>query len=155
MTFEHSIDINATPDDLFALTQNYSRRLEWDSFLKSAIVIGDPNKLSVGSRVVCTAKSGLVMETEYVSFNPPYATAVKMTEGPWFIENFAGSWRFDELNPTLTKVTFRYNVKAWPKLLALLLSPILGYIFSHETKKRLLALKTAVEENRILAHRAA
>jgi len=32
MTFEQSIVIAASPGDLFTLTQDYSRRLEWDPF---------------------------------------------------------------------------------------------------------------------------
>jgi ribosome-associated toxin RatA of RatAB toxin-antitoxin module len=155
MTFEHSIKIDATPKELFYLTQDYSRRLEWDSFLKAAELIGDPSKLSVGSRAICTAKSGLVMETEYVSFNPPHTTAVKMTEGPWFIASFAGSWRFEELDRGKTKVTFRYHVKARPKWMTALLSPILGYIFSRDTKRRLIALREAVEVGGILKNKVA
>ena len=36
MTFEHSIVVAASPGELFALTQDYARRLEWDPFLRSA-----------------------------------------------------------------------------------------------------------------------
>src|SRR5262249_45960761 len=104
-----------------------------------------PTEISVGTRAICTAKSGLVMETEYVSFNPPHATAVKMTRRPWFISSLDGSWRFEELKPDRTRVTFRYHVNAWPRWSAALLSPILAYMFSRDTKRRLIALKTAVE----------
>jgi hypothetical protein len=86
MTFDHSLEIAASPDELFALTQDYARRLEWDPFLKSAELVGGAAAAGVGVRAYCVARSGLGMETEYVSFNPPRACAVKMTRGPRLIE---------------------------------------------------------------------
>src|SRR5215468_7924258 len=97
MKLEHSILIAASPDELFALTQDYARRLEWDPFLKSAELLGGATAAAVGVRAYCVAHNGLGMETEYVSFNPPRACAVKMTKGPRLIESFAGSWRFEEV----------------------------------------------------------
>ena len=66
------------------------------------------------------------METEYVSFNPPRATAVKMTRGPWFLSSFAGSWRFEEIEPGRTRVGFHYSLEARPRALSWLLNPILA-----------------------------
>jgi hypothetical protein len=40
MTFGHWILIAATPAELFALTQDYGRRPQWDPFLKSAQLLG-------------------------------------------------------------------------------------------------------------------
>ena len=97
MRFERSIMISASPSDLFALTQDYDRRLDWDPFLKSAQLLGGARVAQVGVRAYCVAHNGMGMETEYVSFNPPRACAVKMTKGPRLIESFAGSWRFEEV----------------------------------------------------------
>jgi hypothetical protein len=85
------------------------------------------------------------METEYVSFNPPRATAVKMTRGPWFLADFAGSWRFEEIGPGRTRVGFRYSLEARPRALAWLLNPILARSFARDTRGRLRALKDAAE----------
>jgi hypothetical protein len=90
------------------------------------------------------------MKTEYVSFNPPGVTAVKMTKGPWFIESFAGSWRFREEAEGSTRVFFRYHIRARPQWLAAILSPLLALVFAWDTRKRLAALKSAVEERGIL-----
>ena len=146
MTFEYSILIRATPEHLFALTQDYSRRLEWDCFLKEAYLLDGATESGIGVRANCVAKSGLAMETEYVSFNPPTVTAVRMTRGPWFIGSFAGSWRFHEESPGETRVHFRYNVQAWPAGLKPILSGILAWVFSRDTRKRLAALKASVEQ---------
>jgi ribosome-associated toxin RatA of RatAB toxin-antitoxin module len=153
MTFAESIVIAASPGDLFALTQDYARRLEWDPFLKSAELVGGATAAGVGVRAYCVARSGLGMETEYVSFNPPRATAVKMTRGPWLIETFAGSWRFEEVSAGRTRVGFRYHLRARPRCLARLLTPVLGRVFRRDTRRRLAALKAAVEQWGLLSDR--
>jgi hypothetical protein len=145
MTFDESIVIDAEPTALFRLSQDYSRRLEWDPFLKSASLVGDAGEPGVGVRALCVAKSGWAMETEYVSFNPPWATAVKMIRGPRFLDSFAGSWRFDAIAPGRTRVDFRYNLRAWPQWLSWLLTPILSHVFARDTRNRLRALKEAAE----------
>jgi ribosome-associated toxin RatA of RatAB toxin-antitoxin module len=145
MTFDESIVISAGADELFALTQDYSRRLAWDPFLKSAELLGGAPAAGVGVRAYCIAHSGLGMETEYVSFNPPRACAVKMTRGPRLLSSFAGSWRFEELAPSRTRVGFRYHLRAQPRWLSWLLTPVMGWVFARDTRKRLLALKKAVE----------
>ena len=86
------------------------------------------------------------MEMKYVSFNPPRATAVKMTRGPWLIASFAGAWRFEEVAPGQTMVCFRYHLRARPKWLSSLLTPILAWVFARDMHKRLVALKAAVEK---------
>jgi ribosome-associated toxin RatA of RatAB toxin-antitoxin module len=151
MTFEQSIVIAATPDELFALTQDYTRRLDWDPFLKSAELVGGAHAPAVGVRAYCVAHSGLGMETEYISFNPPRTTAVKMTRGPWLIGAFAGSWRFEEIATGKTRVRFCYNLHARPRWLSWLLTPILAAVFGRDTRQRLAALKVAVEQHG-LAH---
>src|SRR5438105_15139577 len=106
MTFEHSILIAASPEELFTLSQDYSRRLRWEPFLKSPELLG--GEAGVGVRALCVAHNGWAMETEYVSFNPPRTCAVKMTRGPHLIASFAGSWQFEEESPGRTRVRFRY-----------------------------------------------
>ncbi len=150
MTFEHSIDIAAPPEALFALTQDYARRLEWDPFLKSAKLLGGVTEAGKGVRAYCVARSGLGMETKYVSFNPPRTCAVRMTRGPRLVGSFAGSWRFEEAGPGLTRVTFKYHLESRPRWLAWLLTPLLGRVFARDTRKRLAALKDSVERRSIL-----
>jgi ribosome-associated toxin RatA of RatAB toxin-antitoxin module len=149
-TFEQAILIKSTPSALFRLSQDYTRRLEWDPFLRSAKLLGDAHHAGVGVRAVCVAKSGWAMETEYVSFSPPRNTAVKMTRGPWFLDRFAGSWHFDEVEPGYTQVSFRYNLQFRPKWLAWICEPILARAFARDTRRRLRGLKDAIEVRGIL-----
>src|SRR5262245_27668948 len=136
MTFDESIVIDASPVEVFRLSQDYDRRLEWDPFLRSARLVG-ASEAGVGVRALCVARRGWAMETEYVSFNPPRATAVKMTRGPWFLASFAGSWRFEEIEPGRTRVGFRYSLEARPRALSWLLNPILARSFAQDSRARL------------------
>ena len=143
MTFEESIDVDSGQVDLFWLSQDYGRRLGWDPFLQSAQLLDNAAEAAMGVRALCVSHGGWEMETEYVSFNPPQTTAVKMTRGPWFLESFAGSWRFEELAPRQTRVHFAYHLQAQPRWLARLLTPILMKVFLSETRNRLQALRVA------------
>jgi ribosome-associated toxin RatA of RatAB toxin-antitoxin module len=144
MTFEDAIDVRATPEALFALTQDYARRLDWDPFLRSATLLG-AEQPGPGVRAYCVARNGLGMETEYVSFTPPSVAAVKMTRGPWMIGGFAGSWRFQPLGDGRTRVVFRYSVKGRPRWLEPLLNPVLVRVFGREVRRRLEGLRAFVE----------
>jgi len=154
-TFERSIEICAPRSAVFSLAQDYTRRLQWDPFLKEARLIDGADRPGVGVRAWCVAKTGIGMETEYVSFNPPERTAIKMTLGPGILSSFAGSWIFEERAPNLTRVIFRYHLSGSPRWLGFVLDPILTAIFSYDTQKRLESLKQAIENTEILDERGA
>ena len=137
--------IRAERGELFALTQDYARRLAWDPFLREARLLGGAEAAAPGVRAWCVAWYGLGMETEYVTVTPPRVAAVRMTRGPWLLESFAGSWRFEPAGPGRTRVTFRYRLTARPHWLRWLLHPVLAAFFGHDTRQRLRALKRAVE----------
>jgi hypothetical protein len=77
-----------------------------------------------------------------------------MTRGPRLIASFAGAWRFEEIAPGQTRVRFRYHLRARPRWLAWLLTPIVARVFARDTRKRLEALRVAVEERGLLTERA-
>jgi hypothetical protein len=147
---EHSITVHARPEDLFALTQDYTLRLRWDPFLREARLVGGACRAAPGVRAWCVAWHGLGMETEYVSFNPPRVAAVRMTRGPALLASFAGSWRFAEAGPGRTRVCFRYRLAARPRWLRRVLDPLLRTVFARDTARRLLSLRRAVEETDLL-----
>src|SRR5215471_14106754 len=118
MKFEHTAVVKGSPEEVFALTQDYARRLTWDPFLRRAVLLGGAKAPAVGVR------SWLGMETEYVSFSPPRVAAVKMTRGPMLVETFAGAWEFAPLDGGRTQVTFRYNFRVRPRWLAWLIEPV-------------------------------
>lgn len=107
--FSESITIQAAAEKVFDYTQDYSKRLVWDTFLKRAELIGGAVKAEKGIRAYCVAYNGLGMETEYVSFTRPKVTAVKMTKGPIMFGSFLGSWTFKEISNNETEVIFLYS----------------------------------------------
>lgn len=134
-TIECEIDIPAPATWLFDLTQDYTKRLDWDPFLVKAELHGE--RADVGVRAWCVSKlPRWGMETEYVTFNRPKVVAVKMTKGPPILRMFAGSWRFEE-HGTSTKVIFRYRFETRPSLLA----SIAERAFKWDTAKRLAGLR--------------
>jgi len=149
-TFEATIDIRAGADALFDLTQDYDRRLDWDPFLKEARLVGGAAAPGIGVRAWCVARSGLGMETEYVSFQRPHVAAVKMTRGPALFGSFAGSWRFKSVAPDTTRVVFRYHVTARPVWLRAVLDPIFCLVFERDVVQRLEALKRFAETTELV-----
>lgn len=103
-----SIKIDAIPAVVFDVTQDYSRRLEWDTFLKKAELV-DAREAEAGAKAWCVSKYGMGMETRYVSFNRPKVTAVEMSDSSIVYKTFAGSWRFELLGEHSTQVTFTYS----------------------------------------------
>jgi len=145
--FSEKININSIPEIIFDYTQDYDKRLCWDTFLKKTELINGAKKAEKGVRAYCVAKNGLGMETEYVSFNRPKVTTVKMTQGPFLFETFLGSWTFIEFKPGITKVTFLYSFTLrFP-------FSLLGYLIKRNlqrnVQKRMLDLKTCIEKRTI------
>jgi ribosome-associated toxin RatA of RatAB toxin-antitoxin module len=107
--FTEKIEIECSPEFAFDYTQDYKQRLTWDTFLKKADLIEGATTADKGVKAYCVAKNGLGMVTEYVSFNRPRATAIKMTKGPYMFKSFLGSWTFKEIQPSLTEIIFLYS----------------------------------------------
>ncbi len=147
MMFDESVEIDAPAAEVFRISQDYARRIDWDPFLRSAALIG-ADAPGVGVRAVCVSRNGWAMETQYVSFNPPRAAAVTMTRGPWFLKDFAGSWRFEDAGEGRTRAGFRYSLATRPRWLSGLLTPMVARAFAIDTRRRLEALRDFVEAAR-------
>src|SRR5437764_12090787 len=91
---EDSVLIAAPQGPLFALSQDYALRREWDPFVRDLKFLGGAAEAAVGVRVWVRAWTGLTMEVEYVSVNAPETVAMRMVRGPFFFEKFAGTWLF-------------------------------------------------------------
>ncbi|GAA4326346.1 SRPBCC family protein [Flaviaesturariibacter amylovorans] len=139
---QDSIHILRPPEAVFDITQDYSRRLEWDTFLVKAELLGGAPRAAVGVRAWCVAHNGLGMETEYVSFRPPRVAAVKMTRGPWLFKDFAGSWNFREAAGG-TEVVFVYAYAL--RFPFVLFGAFARRRLQREVRQRLLDLKAYLE----------
>ena len=146
-----TIDIGVDSEAVFDLIHDYSRRLDWDPFLREARLLNGDVVADRGISSRCAARwavGGLAMDTVYVSFTRPRIAAVNMTNGPVFLRSFAATIRQDRIDANSTRVTCRYNFEARPRWLAFIIEPIVGWVFHRETCRRLAALKRFLEAGR-------
>ena len=137
--------INCSPELAFDYTQDYSQRLIWDTFLKKADLIEGAITAGKGVKAYCVAKNGLGMVTEYVSFNRPKATAIKMTKGPFMFKSFLGSWNFKEIQTGVTEVIFLYSFQLkFPFNLA---TGLIKRNLQRNVRQRLKDLKRSIEKS--------
>ena len=147
---QESILIRAPQEPLFDLAQDYQLRFRWDPFLRDMRFLDDAREAAVGARVWVKAWTGLTMVVEYVVLNRPEVVAMKMVEGPLFLRQFAGSWRFSPHTGGSTEVTFRYVLDTrWPAL-RWLLDPMAGWVFRRDIRQRLRGLKREAEQAGLL-----
>jgi hypothetical protein len=97
------VEIRAPRGALFDLAQDYYVRTEWDPFLREMRFLDGATEAAPGVRVRVRAKNGLSMEVEYVTVARPERVAVRITRGPFFFENFAGSWLFQDAGGGVTR----------------------------------------------------
>lgn len=142
-----SIVVNSTAERLFWLSQNYERRLEWDIYLAEAYLLHNEPQAAIGVESFCRNKSGSSLTSKYISFAPPTHAAVEMTQGPWIIQRFGGTWRFKEFRPGETEVRFVYNFTCRPAMLRGLIEPVVGLIYRRDMERRLEAFKIWAEAN--------
>lgn len=135
-------------DALFWLSQDYTRRLEWDVYLSEAYLLNSQTIAAVGVQSFCKSKGGSVLVSKYIAFSPPTHAVVQMTKGPWALVKFSGTWRFKELSATTTEVHFIYNFKVRPLFLRWLLEPIIGAVYRKDMQRRLEAFKIWAEPQR-------
>ncbi|AMM52122.1 hypothetical protein TH61_14285 [Rufibacter sp. DG15C] len=146
-TLEDSILIQAPPEELFWLSQDYTKRLDWDKYLRAAYLKHGIHKAGKGVEAYCESQKGIGMTVRYVSFNPPQQVAMEMTKGPWVFKKFSGSWRFKEVANGQTRVFFRYNFQAKAGAIGhLLMNPFLKWLLMTDIKNRLRYFKEAAEQ---------
>jgi ribosome-associated toxin RatA of RatAB toxin-antitoxin module len=142
--FTEKILIQNNAQSIFDYTQDYDNRLSWDTFLKRAELIDGATRAGKGVKAYCVAHNGLGMETEYVSFNPPKATAIKMTKGPFIFKSFLGSWTFKALQDDQTEVIFLYSYEL--RFPFTLISFFIRRNLQSNVRQRLADLKRCVEK---------
>jgi hypothetical protein len=103
--------------------------------------------LSAGKGVtsVCIGRrslGGLALKTVYVTFQRPTLAAVKMVNAPAFFGTWAASIHHEDLSEHESRITYKFNFTAKPRLLGFILEPVMKIIFIWETRKRLRALRT-------------
>ncbi len=142
--FSEYIIINKPSATVFDFTQDYSNRLQWDTFLKKAHLLNGATTAGKGIKTYCVAKNGIGIETEYVTFKRPKVTAVKMTNSSFIFKTFSGSWTFGEVHATQTRVSFLYLFTL--KFPFNLFSYFIKQHLQRNVQQRLTDLKTCLEK---------
>ena len=140
---EESIIVEKPPELVFDFTQDYGKRLHWDTFLKRADLMNGVSEAGKGVKAYCVARNGLAMVTEYITFNRPEVTAIKMTKGPFLFKSFLGSWRFKPKNAGKTEVIFLYSFTL--RFPFVLLSGPIKRNLHKNVRQRLIDLKHSIE----------
>ena len=136
---------------LFALSQDYSLRSSWDPFSESYQFHTPDGVPRVGAELSGRARNGYTMRARYIAFNPPEGAAFEMVSGPWFFDTFSGAWRFVEVAPGRTAVSFNYNFTVRPRLLRWFIEPPLRRSLERHIRARIAGLKTYAESTHIPA----
>lgn len=135
--------IAASSEAVFDLVHDYARRLEWDTLLSAAFLDDGHRVAAKGATSVCVGRTALfkiAVKTVYVSFDRPRVAAVKMINTPPLFETWAASIRHEDLGAGRSRIIYKLNFTAKPRLLSMVLDPLLRWVFVWETKKRLRAL---------------
>ena len=143
-----SIEIAAPCQAVFDIIHDYSCRLEWDTMLRKARLLGGATAAGIGVRSVCVGtwrSAFLALETEYIRFEPGRVAAVNLTNRPPFFERFAATIRHDAIHAGQSRTTYIYYFQARPRFLSLLLEPIMNVLLKREVRRRLRALRNFVE----------
>jgi ribosome-associated toxin RatA of RatAB toxin-antitoxin module len=143
--FTEMIVIDKPAEAVFDYTQDYTTRLNWDTFLTKADLLDGAPTAAKGVKAYCQAKNGLGMVTEYITFNRPKATAIQMTKGPYMFSAFLGSWTFKTLNPQKTEVIFLYSFTL--RFPFNIVNILVKRILQRNVKMRLNDLRTCMENN--------
>lgn len=136
--------IPAPATAVFELIHDYRRRLEWDTLLQEAYLEPEFSEANRGAISVCRGKwilGGFALRTQYVSFEKGKVAAVKLLNQPPFFASFAASIRHIEIDADHSEVIYKVNFTAKPRLLRLILHPLMRVVLVWETRKRLKALK--------------
>lgn len=146
--FTESIIIDRNPEVVFDFTQDYNNRLIWDTFLRKADLLYGAKEAGMGVKALCVARNGIGMVTEYVSFNRPKVTAIKMIDGPYMFKSFLGSWTFKEIDGEKTEVVFLYAYQF--RFPFNLIGALIRLKLQKEVKKRLADLKFYIEKVEVI-----
>jgi uncharacterized protein YndB with AHSA1/START domain len=147
----HAVEIDAPPEAVFDAFHDYAIRLEWDSMLREARLLGGATRAGVGVRSLCVGTwqgAFMAVETEYVSFARGRLAAVKLTNRPPFFRQFAATLRHEPSGAGGSRTTYIYSFEARPSFLRPVLDPVMTILLDREVRRRLARLRAYLERGR-------
>lgn len=135
---EASLVVDLDPEVAFRVSQTTGEvRLRWDPFIHEQHFLDGATAPAKGVRTETRHRSRLRMVSEYVSFNPPTNVGMKMLEGPWFFESFAGGWRFAPEPGGGCRATWRYSFRCRPRWLAPVAERVGAVVLRRDIERRI------------------
>ncbi len=140
----HELVVNGDIDTAFAVAQDYSRRGEWDPFIREYTIHTPDIGLAKGFQVSVVSKQRMTMTVEYVNYREPEQVAMKMISSSRLFSKFSGYWNFEVVDDTTTRIIFGYKFE--PRSYFKPVYFVIKWVLSYEMKMRLRALKRYIED---------
>jgi hypothetical protein len=150
---ESSVVVAVEPTIAFAVSQTTGEtRLRWDPFIHEQHFLDGATAPAKGVRTATRHRfKPLRMISEYVSYNAPTNVGMKMLDGPWFFESFAGGWRFAPEPSGQTRATWRYNFRCRPRWLAPVTERIGARVLQRDIDRRIAGFARGCADPVVLA----
>ena len=150
---ESSVILGVDHATAFAVSQTTGEtRLRWDPFINEQHLMDGATVPGKGVRTSTQHRFKVFrMVSEYVSYKPPTNVGMKMINGPWFFESFAGGWRFAPEPGGGTRATWRYNFRCKPRWLAPIADRIGKWILQRDIDRRISGFARGCADPDVLA----
>lgn len=156
---ESRVRVHVDTATAFAVSQTTgATRLRWDPFIRHQAFVDGAERPGKGVRTLTRHRLGWTMISEYVSFRPPTNVGMKMVSGPWFFANFAGGWRFVEVEPDAGRLTtpatdavWRYSFQCRPRWLAPVAERVGSLVLRRDIDRRIAGFARACADPHVVA----
>jgi hypothetical protein len=129
--------------DAFEAFFNHEVRLRWDTLLHVTYVEGGGTHPYVGAISTNRGrgwKSGMVMRTRFMVYDPPRLASAEMVEPTGVFELWAASMRFRDRSEGNCDLIYTYAIRLRPKWAAVLFGWAGNILFAWETRRRFKAM---------------
>jgi ribosome-associated toxin RatA of RatAB toxin-antitoxin module len=147
LTGENTIEVDAAPEECYALVVELDRYPEWQSQVRSAEVI--ERDAEGRPLVVETVSDARVRELKYrlrYKHEPPGRMSWTYVKGD--VKDLNGEYRFEAIDGGRTRVTFRLEVDPGRRLGLLLRGPLADKVRDYVMGSTLDELKAELEKDR-------
>ncbi|CAN5241177.1 hypothetical protein BH23ACT9_BH23ACT9_12340 [soil metagenome] len=137
---ESSVVVPLDAATAFAVSQTTGEvRLRWDPFIRRQWFTDGSVHPGKGVRTRTRHRLGFVMDSEYVSWNPPRNVGMRMLGGPPFFASFAGGWQFRPVDGDLASTTaiWRYSFTIRPPWLRPIADRIGVWVLGRDLRRRI------------------
>lgn len=125
-------------------------RTRWDSLVKATHVTGGAECPYVGAVTENAGGGilrGLVMKTQFISFDRPHVAAASMRGESFPFRRWAASMRHKPLPDGSSIMTYTHSFDVRPGLLRWAIEPVTKWIFDWQTRKRFARMRSFLHDH--------